>query len=279
MSIRHWPGRVTSVLRSIVQEYREANVTFMAGSIAYSAFLSLLPLLLLTLLVTSTLGGERFADFVIGLTEQYLTPDAQGLLVDALTRATGRAGFSLFGFVFLLWAILKVFRFVDVAFSTLYHTPRKNGIVDQVRDGTIVLLAVGVAVVAMFVATLAAAVLPAIPYIETLSVLFLVVALTIAFVPVYYVFPDVDLSLGDVLPGALVAAIGWTILQALFQVYVQFSSTSDLYGVIGGVVLLVTYLYFASLIVLVGATTNVVLSNRIEQTSQPTGSAKRQRAE
>jgi len=91
---------------------------------------------------------------------------------------------------------------------------------------------------------------------------FLIVALTLAFLPMYYVFPDVSLSVREVLPGTVLAAVGWTALQAGFQLYVEFSATNQLYGTIGGIILLLTWLYLGAALVLIGGAVNVVLSGR-----------------
>jgi membrane protein len=100
------------------------------------------------------------------------------------------------------------------------------------------------------------------PLVRTLSFVALVVGLTVAFLPMYYVFPDVPMTFGEALPGAAVAAVGWALLQGAFQVYVSMTSASRLYGVIGGVILFITWLYFGAVIVLLGGATNVVLSGR-----------------
>ncbi len=257
-------NRTTSVLRAVFTEFREKNISFMAGSIAYSAFVSLLPLLLLALIVASAVGGQAFADRVIEMTRQYLTPAAQGLVSSALTNASGQVGLSVIGLAALLWSVLKVFRGLDVAFSSLYHSGGKNGILDQVQDGVIVLVGIAVAVVAMIGAGALVAFLPEVPFIGALSTVLLIVALALAFLPIYYVFPDTDVSVRDVLPGTVVAAVGWTLLQWGFQLYVSFSSTNELYGALGGVILLVTWLYFGSLVLLIGAAVNVVLEGRSE---------------
>jgi membrane protein len=39
------------------------------------------------------------------------------------------------------------------------------------------------------------------------------------------------------------------------------TSASELYGVIGGVILFITWLYFGAVIILLGAATNVVLAD------------------
>jgi len=63
-----------------------------------------------------------------------------------------------------------------------------------------------------------------------------------------------------VIPGVLVAAVGWTILQVGFQLYVTFGSQSDVYGTLGAVLLVLTWLYLAGLLLLVGVSVNVVLA-------------------
>jgi len=76
-----------------------------------------------------------------------------------------------------------------------------------------------------------------------------------------------------ILPGTIVAAVGWALLNAGFGIYVAYSSTRDLYGVVGGVILLITFLYFGALVILIGAVTNVVLMGRRSSASLDPGSA------
>jgi membrane protein len=155
-----------------------------------------------------------------------------------------------------------VFRSLDTAFARLYRTTGSAGIIDQLKDVVVVALGIGIASVAMIASSVVAAAVPDLPYLEAGKFITLVLALALAFFPIYYVFPDVDLSVREVIPGVLVAAIGWTALQGLFQVYVAASSIARLYGVLGGVLLFVTWLYFGALLLLAGATLNVVLANR-----------------
>jgi len=266
MSFTH-PGRLrsaTSVVRDVVAEVREQNVPFMAGSIAYSAFVSLFPLLLLALLVASAVGGRALADYVVANTGDYLTPTGRELLTDTILRAGARLEVSILGLLVLGWGVLKVFRGLDTAFSTLYESRRSNDFTDQLRDGLVVLGTIALAVAAMVAAGAVFATFEGIPYVRYLNPLFLVAGLTVVFFPVYYVYPDRDLSARQVLPGTVVAAVGWAVLQAVFQVYVSISQTAEIYGVVGGVLLLITWLYFAALVLLLGATVNVVLARRRE---------------
>jgi membrane protein len=255
----HTAHNAVKIVRGIVHEARNKNVPFMAGSIAYSAFVSLLPLVLLLVIAASALGGERMASYVRRVTESYLTPTGQSLLTDGIGQAGSQTGLSILGIVILLWGVLRVFRALDTAFSTIYDTQMTNDLRNQLKDGFVVLVALSIALLAVFVAGLGLRFVPNLPFPRLVSDVLLIVSLSIVFVPIYYVFPDVDLSLRMILPGVVVAAIGWSLLKAGFGLYVAYSSTQELYGVIGGVMLLITFLYFGALVILIGATTNVVL--------------------
>ncbi|WP_255196195.1 YihY/virulence factor BrkB family protein [Halorarius litoreus] len=252
-------GNAVQIVRNIVRELREKDAPFMAGSIAYSAFVSLLPLILLLVIAASALGGERMAGRVRNATKRYLTPTGQSLVTDSIDQISSQAGLSILGVVVLLWGVLKVFRALDTSFSTIYDTTEKNDILNQFRDGLVVLVAFSVALVAVLVAGLGLRFVPNHPFPRLVSELLLIFGLSVVFIPIYYVFPDVDLSLKTVFPGAVVAAVGWVLLKAGFGIYVTYSSTQDLYGVIGGFMLLTTFLYFGALVILIGATTNAVL--------------------
>lgn len=252
-------GRTVSFLRGVVRTFREAHVPFVAGSIAYSAFVSLVPLLVLALLAASALGGEAFAGAVLRATGTYLSPTGRTLVLDALRRATGRAGLSLFSLLVLGWAVLRLLRGLDLAFSLLYDTDDGADFIDRVVDGLVVMVAIPVGAAGMAATFVVFSLLPTVPYPRVVEKALAVAFLSVVLLPVYYVFPDVPLSAREVLPGTVVAAVGWTALASGFQLYVALVDGTQVYGVLGAVVLLVTLLYFGSLVLLLGVTVNVVI--------------------
>jgi len=250
--------------KSVVTGIQEKNVTFMAASIAYQAFVSLIPLLVLLFFLVSFVGDEGLATQVSATTEGFLPESGQVMLENGIEGDTGSIGTSLIGLVALVWGSLKIFRGLDTAFSEIYASTAENSLVDQLRDGAIVFATIGVALVAAALTTVVFAFFPSIPFIGVLNPLLLVIGLTIAFLPMYYFFPDTDVSVREVLPGVVVAAVGWAALQLLFQVYVAFSSSSASAGPIGAILLLLTWLYFGGLILLVGAVVNATHSGHLE---------------
>jgi len=221
--------------------------------------------LILVLAVISTIGDRRLEEGFITFAGAVLTPNTGGVLMRELERAGTQTGVSVAGVVVLLWGTLRIFRGLDRAFSDIYETEAHNSVADQVADGTLVLLTFCLALVAGWGMN---AVLsrygPGLLVGATRQVV-LVFGLAITFFPVYYVFPDTDVTVREVLPGAFVAAIGLTALEAAFRLYVGFKSPES--SVVTGILILLTWLYFSGLVVLLGAVCNAVLSNRSRDVS------------
>jgi YihY family inner membrane protein len=252
------------VVRSVLREVRARDATLLAASIAYYAFVSVLPLLVLAVVVATALGGAALRAAVIDLAGRYLLPVGRTLVADALANTTGQGSVTAVGFGLLTWSSLKLFRGVDTAFARIYGTvPR--GFVGSVRAGATVLVAVGVGALGGLGLVGAITVLRS-PLLAVLGPVLFGGVLAVVLFPVYYLTPSADLSVREAVPGTLVGAVGWTLLVTGFALYAAAASTSGrlaLYGVLGAVLLLVTWFYLAGLVLLVGATVNAVLAGRI----------------
>ncbi|MCQ6558923.1 YihY/virulence factor BrkB family protein [Paenibacillus mendelii] len=80
------------------------------------------------------------------------------------------------------------------------------------------------------------------------------------FASLYMFVPNLRLTFREVIPGALFATIGWIVTSLLFSFYVNnFGSYSKTYGSIGGIIVLLTWLYLSSIIIVFGGEINAVL--------------------
>ena len=239
---------------------KEQELTFLAAAVAYYAFVSLIPAAVLTLIVATTLGGEQLATVLLESTSQFLTENGQAVLETALTASEGRGSATVLGLAFLLWGTLKMFRALDTAFGDVYGTESQDTLIDQLIDSLVVVVGIGASMALMFALAGAFAAFNLGIVVEALGVLTLPILLTVAFLPIFYRFPDTAVTVREVLPGAAIAAFAWTAMQAVFQLYASVASTSA-YGIVGGVILLVTWLYLAGAVVILGAVINVVLAD------------------
>ncbi len=77
------------------------------------------------------------------------------------------------------------------------------------------------------------------------------------------------------MPGAMLAAISWAILSALFRLYVgNFGNYNRVYGAVGAVIVLLLWLYMTSLVLLLGDQLNVTVGEAIQQAKAKKGSIK-----
>lgn len=246
--------------RSVVTLARDRNLTFLAAGIAYYAFVSIIPLALLAVAVATAVGGEALTNRVLELVNDVLSPSGQGAVVSAITATEGRGTASVIGLLTLTWSGLKLFRGLDQAFDEVYADDVETGLLAQVRNALVVLagigLAAGLAVVVGFVLSIQPW---QIPFVNVFGTIVLVFVITLALLPIYYVLPPTGVTLRDVVPGAVVASGGWVLLQLGFRVYTANAGQYAAYGLIGAVLLFVTWLYFASIVVLLGAVVNAVL--------------------
>lgn len=247
-----------ALTREVVSILEEKQLTFFAAGVAFYAFVSLLPAILLVLALSTTIFGEQVATAILGFINEFLTPGGQTAVSDAIVGASGRIGATVVGAVGLLWSALKVFRGLDIAFMQVYGFDSQITFVGQVRDAFVVAVSLIAGVFLMVVVGIAIATVPLGPFLEIAAIFTLPVALTVVFFPLYYLLPRQPVTARGVFPGTLFAAIGWSILQYVFQLYAGIAGLYQIYGLIGGVLLLVTWLYIGAVILLVGATINAV---------------------
>jgi len=269
MSVSRYLTTAFGTTRRIVDTAIDRQVTFLAAAIAYYAFVSLIPSLLLLVVVASIVFGETIASQLVAETREFLTPAGAEAISTAISSAGGRTGASVLGLGILVWSTLKVFRGLDTAFVSLYGVENQPEFLRQLADAASVVFAVGVGIGVMVVVGTFVAAADAIPFVGAVSILALPLFLTAVFLPMYYLLPQPRIAVREALPGAVFAAVGWTLLQAGFQVYAASAGQYQLYGVIGGILLLVTWLYIAAIIVVVGGVVNVVLADRTPPASVP----------
>lgn len=247
--------RAEELLRAVVHEVRVEKLTFVAGSIAYHAFISILPLMLLVLTLVQRTQNTALRDSIVGLMRAVLTTEASAIIQRGLVEAD--ASVSLLGAAFLVWGAMRIFRGLDTAFSDIYETESENTFADQLGDGLVLLVTVTLAIVAVSLIGSRLAVIGTVGM--GFRALATVVGLFVVFYPMYYIFPDTDVSTLEVVPGTAFAAVGVAVAQAAFTVFKSGATGGNL---VASILVLLTWLYVIGLLLLSGAAVNAVFSNR-----------------
>lgn len=263
-SMRHkWPH----ITRRAVTGFLNHEALQYAGSMAYFSVLSIFQLLVLGIVVGSfVLGQGEARDFVIEQVQAGtpLDPETIGGVIDAAIESRG--SMTIIGFAFLLWSALGIFSSLSNGISRVFEKapPRpflKDKLVGLLLMATSGLLAVGSLVIGIVTGVIQRAadeVVTGLPGGGTLVWLIgLMVPLLMIFVAfwvIYKVVPNRPVTWGEVLPGAILAALLWTVLRFGFTWYAtSVANYESAFGPLSTGITLLVFLYFASVIVLLGA--------------------------
>ena len=180
--------------RSVIDVVRERNITFLAASFAYYAFVSIFPLLLLVLAVGTLVGGQQVSTMLIDAAKQFFSSEGAKIVDQTLRNTSGSAGASIVSIVILLRSALKLFRGLVIAFEEVYQRFPDAGIVEQVKKGlaTLVAVVLGVALMIAVGAVIGSSLLAGIPYISAIASVVLLLGLAFVFLPLYYASPGED---------------------------------------------------------------------------------------
>lgn len=254
---------LTRTVLSIFRLGYEKELPFLAGGIAFFAFLSIIPALILLLALGSVVGGEAIATWVVGRFETYLSQEGTTMIADALAGTAGFVGASIVGFVALLWSVFRVFRAIDVAFDRIYGVETMTPFSQQLFNGTVVMVAIGTGIVFLVVvrAVMFRLEVGAFSSLHFMGLLALLVGLLFALVPLYYVMPPVRISIREALPGTVTAVVGLLVLDQGFQLYTSVAGQYLAYGFLGAILLFLLWLYVGSLVLLFGAVVNAAVAD------------------
>jgi len=77
---------------------------------------------------------------------------------------------------------------------------------------------------------------------------------------IYYILPNVKQTVRSTIPGAIAGVLVWLAATLGFSFYVShFGNFGITYGALGGIVILLIWMWFSSLALLLGAEINAVL--------------------
>ncbi|WP_256684842.1 YihY/virulence factor BrkB family protein [Halococcus qingdaonensis] len=254
-----------SIGRTVVAVARQEQITLMAASLAYYLFTALVPLLLFSVIALS-LFGHGLLGQLSGTASGTVLPSGVSVPKTLLANTQGRFRAAVLGAVILAWSALRTFGALDGAFAAVYDEREEVSIVDKAVDAVVVFVTVGLAAVALALVggALALTVKDRL-LLRVVSPLFLFVTLAVVFAPLYYLLPEVEgVTLGEILPGTLLSAFVWTVSAVVVRLYATTSSSVQFYGVAGGLLLLLTWLYVGGLALLVGAALNATLADRVD---------------
>jgi membrane protein len=94
----------------------------------------------------------------------------------------------------------------------------------------------------------------------------ILIILIVAMATLYWAGPNTEIPFRWLSPGAALAVVGFVVVTLFINVYFQYAGGyAKSYGVLGGVLAFIFYLYVMSLVILVGGELNAALARRVPQ--------------
>ncbi len=260
-------GRPTSVAVATFKKFSEDQSTNLATMIAFWAFFSIFPLLLVAVTVLGwTLSTGDKASVLTKLANMFPLLDP-----NTITGLTGAWWPVLVGALTALWSGIAVVSSMQTAFNSVWELPyhRRPGKLKQVLRSLYVLGTVGAGLV---VTTLLSSFITSSANGVHLGVLGHVAGYAIAVVldvvlvlAAFRILTERDVTVRDVLPGAIFTGVMFFVLQELsaFIISRHLKSAQSTYGQFATVITILWWFYLQSEVTLLGAQLNVVLKERL----------------
>jgi membrane protein len=253
---------------AVLKKFGEDKAGQLAALIAYYGFFSIFPLLLALV----TLSGLVLADsdFQDRLLEAALAqfPVIGEELRKNLETLPGKGVGLAIGVVGALWAGLGGIKAAQNAMDHVWDVPQRRQpsfLVALVR-AVLMLVTLGVfLLLSTFLGSIAAGTSATSIPVRILGIGLSALLNFATFLVAFRVLTVADVSWNDVLPGAVVAAIGWTVLQTLggFIMGHRLNEAAETYGLFATVIALLTWIYLGAQITLLAAEVNVVRARRL----------------
>jgi membrane protein len=243
-----------------------------AAALSYYSILSIFPALILLSAVMAYIPLPNFFPDVLAAIGRVAPPGTMSM-VNAVLKGTNSGAWLSLGTLGTLWLVSSTFDELIEALDAAYDVD------DQRPFWKTRLLAVGLAaltgfflicgIAAMIVGprlgdwlavrlSLSSVFIFLWPFIHwTLAVVFAVLAVE----TIYFLAPNVKQSFRVTLPGAVLCIACWMGLSYLLGIYFRyFENYNRIYGTLGGVMALMTWLYWAYFILLAGGELNAELT-------------------
>ncbi len=267
-----------NIFKQLLHRIKEDDLPGLSAQLAYYFLLSLFPLLIFLLTLMPYLPIPQRD--ILGAIQDFAPPEAFALIEKNLNSIMeNRSGGLLsLGIIGTIWSASNGINALVRAFNKAYNVDETRSFI--VARGMSILFTFGM--VFVFIIAL---VLPVFGE-EIGKFLFSFLGLDGAFIVIwnlirwaltplilfgiftilYWVAPNLKMKCKSAIPGAIFATIGWIITSLGFSFYVSnFGNYTSTYGSIGGIIILMIWLYLSAFIILLGGEINAFYAEKSKQ--------------
>lgn len=267
-AVQHW----LSILAAAFRHWLDSQAFIYAAALAFFTVFSIAPILVVVVALVGLVIGERAVQGeLFTQLEETLGSEAAGVIQTAVVNSQiDQSGFipALVGIVATIIGATTVFAQMQQSLNQIWGVaprPKRNNLWALLKSRLLsltIILAIGF--IMMVSLLLSVALRSVMAFAEEwlpvpgwamvgmewgLSLL----VITLLFAAMFKILPDVLLAWRDVLLGAFITALLFTIGRSFISVYLAYTATASAYGAAGSLALLLLWVNYSSMILLFGA--------------------------
>ncbi len=267
-TVRHW----LSILAAALRHWLDSQAFIYAAALAFFTVFSIAPILVVVVALVGLVIGERAVQGeLFTQLEETLGTEAAGVVQTAVVNSQiDQSGFvpALVGIVATIIGATTVFAQMQQSLNQIWSVaprPKRNNLWALLKSRLLsltIILAIGfIMMVSLLLSVALRSVMafaeewlpvPGWAMVGMEWVLSLLV-ITLLFAAMFKILPDVLLSWRDVLLGAFITALLFTVGRTFISVYLAYTATASAYGAAGALALLLLWVNYSSMILLFGA--------------------------
>jgi membrane protein len=277
------PRDLLILIKHTFKEWSEDKASRLAAALAYYTSFSLAPLLVLIIAIAGLVGvGENVHSLIITQMSDLLGESGaqliSGMIQSASEKSTGFIA-VIIGLITLLFGALGVFGELQSALNTIWEiklkpvkglgATLKHYVMKRILSFAMLLVIVFLLLVSLVISAGLSAfneflgnMLP-MPEIalQIINLTFSIGLVTLLFSLIFKYLPDAEIQWRDVLWGALVTAVLFSLGKFAIGLYLGKSDVSSSFGAAGSLALLLIWVYYSSQILFLGAEFTQVYAN------------------
>ncbi len=278
-------GQWKQIAVNTVSDVGQNHIFSFSAALSYYFLLALFPALIVLATFVGYLPIPHLFNTIVGTMAHVVPPESMGLVRRVVADVTSRNHGALlsFGLLVALWTCSSAFATMIEALNVAYKVSetrpmwRTRLLAFELTFLIGLLVAVAFACVIVgphfgkFLAIQMGFSLEFAVLWPILQHLFAAILMVLAVEGLYFMAPDLKQSFSSSLPGALFAVVGWILLSDGLSLYFQkFSHLNRTYGVLGGGIALLVWLYWSGFVILLGAELNsAIIKLRSDAASAP----------
>jgi membrane protein len=269
-----------SFLKEVFQEFSNDNALTLGAALAYYTVFSMAPLLVLVIAVAGLVFGRAAAQGEIVAQVQGVLGAAGAETIESMIERASQPASgivaTLISVATMIFGASGVFGQLQGSLNQIWgaETVRRTGVRGQVQrrllafsmilgTGFLLLVSLALSAVLAGVHRMLSELFPVLSEFLPLANFLLSFAIVTAlFAMIFKLLPDARIEWRDVLLGAAVTALLFTIGKSLIGIYLGRAGVTSVYGAAGSLVLILLWVYYSSQLLFLGAEFTEVYSRR-----------------